>query len=138
MSKKDFSKYVNHSDALLRNINAAKDIVSGYELKNVQHCKELCSLYEGIVKSLHISSKRLHKHRTTVSNGKPGWKEHVEELQAEAWNACKKMAKGVRQKAGPLFENKKCTNASFKYALYIKRSKNTMRSDYRINNVNDF
>lgn len=52
------------------NIKVPKDIVSGYELKNVQHCKKLCSLYEAIVKSLHISSRPLYNQRTVRNAGR--------------------------------------------------------------------
>ena len=110
--------------------------------KNLQHCKELCSLCEDILESLGISRRPLYKYKT--NNVKPAWKYHVEELHAEARNAFKKWAESGKSRQFPLFENKKCTNARFKYALrYIKRKGNTMRSDslawkQKKNNVNDF
>lgn len=60
-----------------------------------------------MVESLHISSRFLHKHRTKASNIKPGWKDPVEELYAEARNAFKKWAESGKGKHGPVFENKK-------------------------------
>ena len=102
------------------------------------------SLYEAIVQSLKNSSRSLYKHRTKVFNAKPGWKDQVEELHAEAGNAFKEWAESGKSRHGPLFENKKCTNARFKNALcYIKINENMMRSDslarkLQKNNFNDF
>ena len=101
-------------------------------------------MYEAIVQSLKNSSRSLYKHRTKVFNAKPGWKDQVEELHAEARNAFKEWAESGKSRHGPLFENKKCTNARFKNALrYIKRNENMMRSDslarkLQKNNFNDF
>ena len=146
MSNEDLDKYNNHTDVVLANIIVPKDALLCRDMncENVQHSKELCSLYEAIVESLDISSRPLYKHRTKKCNAKPGWKDHVEELHAEARNAFKVWAASGKSRQGPLFEHKKCTNARFKYALrYIKRNENTMGSDsltrkLQKNYVNEF
>lgn len=86
LSKRELNDYINHSDALLGNIEIPKDALLCQDMncKNVQHCKELCSLYEAIVESLGVSSRPLHRHRTKVCSAKPVWNDHVEELHAEA------------------------------------------------------
>lgn len=146
ISKQDLNRYVDHSDALLANIEVPNDALLCRDMncKNVQHCKALCSLYEAIVESLSISSRPLYKPRKNLCIAKPGWKEYVEELHVEARNAFKKWAESGKSRHGPLFEIKKSTNARFKCALrYIKRNENIMRSDslawkLQNNNVNDF
>lgn len=62
-SKKDLNRYVDHSDALLGNIEVPKDALLCRDIncKDAQHCKDLCSLYEAIVESLSISSRPLYK-----------------------------------------------------------------------------
>ena len=146
MSEIDLFNYAYQSDALMADILVPKDtlLCRDTNCKNIQHCNELCSMYEAIVDSLCVSSRPLYKHRTKVHNAKPGWNEHVEELHAEARDAFKKWAESGKNRQGPLFENKKRTNAEFKSALrYIKRNENVMRADslarkLQKNNLHDF
>ena len=146
LSEADLAMYVNQSDALLGNIQIPKEVLlcRNMNCNNIQHCEELCSMYEAIVGSLYVSSKPLYRRRTKASNVKPGWRDHVEALHVEARNAFKKWAVAGKSRHGPLFEDKKRINARFKCALrYIKRNENTMRADslarkLQNNNVNDF
>ena len=146
LSKMELDKYVTLIDTLLGNISIPKDALSCRDMNcvNVQHRKELCSMYDTIVEALCSSSRSLYKQKNKVLNVKPGWNEHVEELHAEARTTFKKWVEAGKPRQGPVFESKKCTNSNFKCALrYIKRNEKIMRSDsmakkLQNNSVNDF
>ena len=119
LTEKELIKYFNLSDSLLGKVKMPKDALLCRDMncKNAQHCDELSSFYDTIVESLHISSKSLHTNRSKGFKAKPGWNEHVQALHAEARTAFKLWSESGKARHGPLFENKKHTNANFKYAL---------------------
>ena len=130
--------YQSQTNALLDNIKLPKDAILCHDLNcsNPQHSADLCTMYEHIVESLLTASKPLHKHRVNGGHARPGWNKYVAELHADASRAFRKWSESGKIKSGLLFEEKKKTNANFKYALrFIKRQENTMRADALANKL---
>lgn len=69
------------------------------------------------MESLLISNKSFYKLQPEAYNIMPGWNEYVAELHTKARRAFKAWIELSRDRQGPLFEQKKCANANFKYAL---------------------
>lgn len=139
-------EYACHSKVLLGNIILPKDAVLCRDVncRNIEHSEALCSFYNRIVPSLITASKHLCRPRQNRGNVRRCLNIYMEAFHSEARNAFKKWAEAGKATHVLLFEQKKHTNAQFKYALHhIKRGENSLQCDslarkLQTNSINDF
>lgn len=94
------------------------------------HKGDVCSLYNDIVKALVECGKPLYKSRTKKNSVMPGWNTYVAVFYEQAREATTEWALAGRPRQGPVYENKKLTNARYKYAVrFIRRNEQSMRSE---------
>uniref|UniRef100_A0A1A8AIU9 exodeoxyribonuclease III n=1 Tax=Nothobranchius furzeri TaxID=105023 RepID=A0A1A8AIU9_NOTFU len=111
LSDKDISGYSYNTDQYLNNISVAKEAIlcKDVNCKNLEHKRELCSMYDAIVDVLYESGKPFHvkgKHKQKL-HIRLGWKEHIAMYQDEARVAFKLWDMIGRPKQGLEFEQKK-------------------------------
>ena len=146
LCREDIERYANSTERLLNSIELPREALTCLNINctDIHHATELCVMYDDIVKALDSSSKPLCKNKSRGSNMKPGWNEYVAEHHAVAREAFLLWIEAGRPRQGELFQQKKLTNARFKYAIrFIKKNENNLRakslaSKLENNNTTDF
>lgn len=86
-------------------------------------------MYEDIVKVLLESGESLQKVKAK-KKGKPGWNAHVAEFFTKARQASQEWILAGKPRHGPVYEQKRVTNAQYKYAIrFITKNERAMRAD---------
>lgn len=111
--------------------------------KNSEHRAAISAMYEDIVKVLLESGESLQKVKAK-KKGKPGWNAHVAEFFTKARQASQEWILAGKPRHGPVYEQKRVTNAQYKYAIrFITKNERAMRADsmarkLSCNNTSDF
>jgi len=101
-------------------------------------------MYDAIVDCLDTASRPFYRKRVKNDHFRAGWNEYVSELHLQAREAFKNWVLTGKARYGPEFEQKKLTNAKFKYAVrFIKRNElsmraNSMAKNFQQNHVYEF
>ena len=128
----DRLRYTGRTDTLLGEIQMPLEAIrcSNANCKDAAHCSDLCTMYDSIVSALHKASEPIQTRSRKAHIVKPGWKEFVSEHQAEAKLAHKAWILAGRPRQGPELEQKKVTNARYKYAVrFVGRHEQALRAN---------
>ncbi|XP_058650707.1 uncharacterized protein LOC131551670 [Onychostoma macrolepis] len=140
LTKEDFLAYYVSTDKCLSNIRLPRDAMmcSDVNCKDVNHQRDICSMYNDIVNALHGCSKPFIKSKGIMNKTKPGWSKYV----AESQEAHKLWVMAGRPRQGPELEYKKSKNLRYKYAIrFICNIEQTLRADsmaMKLHNITDF
>ncbi len=85
--------------------------------KDVNHQRDIFSLYNDIVNVLHGCSKPFFKSKGIMNKTRLAWSKYVAKYQTEAQEAYTLWVMAGRPRQGPELEHKKSTNARYKYVI---------------------
>ncbi len=92
-------------------------------------------MYDDIVRSLHEASRPYLTCPDKKYHSKPGWRKYVSAYHKKAKEAFKAWDIAGRPRQGQLLDQKKLTNAQYKYAVrYICKHEQVMRADLMAEN----
>ena len=115
----DKIRYSGRTDKLLGEIPTPIEAIrcSDNNCEHAAHRRDLCDMYDSIVRALHEASKPIQTRSRKAHIAKPGWTEYVSGHQTEAKLAHKAWILAGRPRQGPELDNKKLTHARYKYAV---------------------
>ena len=128
----DKLRYTGRTDSHLGEIQMPKEAIrcSNVNCKNTTHCKDLCDMYDSIVRALHEAGRPIQTRSRKAHTVKPGWKEFVSEHHEEAKLAHKAWIIAGRPRQGPDLEHKRRTSARYKYAVrFVSRHEQALRAN---------
>lgn len=97
---------------------------------DVNHKRDICVFYDNIICALDENGQSVCKQVKNNYAKRPGWNRYVAGYYEQALEATKEWDLAGRPRHGPIFENKKLTNARYKYAIrFISKNEQSMRSD---------
>ena len=131
LSQEEIVSYCVSTERLLGKIWLPKEAIMCRDClcQNPKHHSDICSMFEDLNKALLDSSKSAFRTKR-VKKIIPGWNSYVAEFYVKAREAFRDWRLAGKPRHGPVFENKRVTNAQYKYAIrYIRKNAEAMKAD---------
>ncbi len=138
ITDEDLKTYSGKTDTLLDKVVLPRDAIlcSDVNCNDISHGTAFCDMYDDIVRSLHEASRPYLTCPDKKYHSKPGWRKYVSAYHKKAKEAFKAWDIAGRPRQGQLLDQKKLTNAKYKYAVcYICKHEQVMRADLMAENL---